>query len=66
VQISINGLELDHKIESSGSWDNYRQAKIGTIELPAGTFQLSAQAAQPLKGYLMDLKEITLTPEIAE
>ncbi|MFT5526414.1 MAG: putative heme-binding domain-containing protein, partial [Pirellulaceae bacterium] len=63
IEISVNGKRIDHKIESTDTWENYRQVKLGVIEIPNGKLQLRAQASKSLQGYLLDLRGIVLTPE---
>lgn len=50
------------KIPSTGGWDTYRKRNIGTITLPAGQQRIAARASKSLKGYVVDLKSVTLTP----
>ncbi len=49
-------------IKATDSWDDYRQNKIGTINLTAGNTQLVFSSAGPLNGFLLDLRAITLIP----
>ena len=49
-------------VESTGSWDRYHQAKIGTMNLPAGPNRIICRSDQDLRGFLMDLRSICLVP----
>jgi putative heme-binding domain-containing protein len=49
-------------VNGTGSWDDYREARVGRIEIPAGTDRISIQAAGPLNGYLFDLRRVVLRP----
>ncbi len=46
----------------AGTWANYRSIFLGEVTLPAGTHRLEFRAAGPVKGALLDLKSVTLTP----
>jgi putative heme-binding domain-containing protein len=58
------GLErLTGKVASTGSWDVYRQAKIGTLTLQAGPQEVVMRSsAAKVRGSLLDLKAIRLVP----
>jgi putative membrane-bound dehydrogenase-like protein len=58
--IEAGSAKLTGKIESTGSWDTYRQEKVGTIQLEAGQQKIVIRATGPLKGYLMDLRGLRL------
>jgi putative membrane-bound dehydrogenase-like protein len=53
---------LSGRIEGTGSWDTYRRVKLGTIQLPAGSQQISFRSDGKLNGDLCDLKAIELDP----
>ncbi|MCH2183322.1 MAG: c-type cytochrome [Mariniblastus sp.] len=61
-QLQIGSESLRGEVESTGSWDQYRQSKVGSLNLPAGPQVVVFRAAAPLEGYLMDLREICLIP----
>jgi putative membrane-bound dehydrogenase-like protein len=57
------GLEqLTGQVARTGSWDVYRQAKVGTITLAAGKQRVSMRSAGKISGAMIDLKEIKLVP----
>ena len=54
---------LHDDVRKTGGWDKYRQEKIGTIALPAGTHRLTLRPdGQRLNGALMDLRSVHLVP----
>jgi hypothetical protein len=54
---------LRGQVAGSGGWDKYRLEKIGILSLAAGTQRLIFRAdAGSLKGALLDLRGIHLTP----
>ncbi len=50
------------RVESTGSWDNYRQAKVGEIVLTAGRQQVTFRSAGRIFYPLIDLKSVKLVP----
>jgi putative membrane-bound dehydrogenase-like protein len=60
--LSVAGQELSGRVESTGSWDNYRSKAIGEIDLPAGSIELQFRSVGPLRTALIDLREIRLAP----
>ena len=46
----------------TGSWDTYQRASVGRLELGPGRTLLTARAAEGLRGYLLDLREVRLRP----
>ena len=54
---------LTGKVVTTGSWDRYRTAQVGEIELPMGQHEVSLRPAGPIKGALIDLKGIKLIPK---
>lgn len=55
--------EIRGRVASTGSWDNFKQVKTGTIALGSGEQRIVIRSAGPLKGYLMDLRGLRLVPE---
>jgi putative membrane-bound dehydrogenase-like protein len=49
-------------VDGTGTWDDYRQKKIGEITLPSGTHRATFRAAKTVKGFLLDLHELRLIP----
>lgn len=55
--------DVTGKVEATGGWDNYKQARIGEIVLAAGAQRLSFKAGRKLNGSaLIDLKSVKLVP----
>jgi putative membrane-bound dehydrogenase-like protein len=54
---------LTGTVESTGSWDNYRSARVGEVVLPAGQQRVTFRPAGALSGdALIDLRSIRLVP----
>jgi putative membrane-bound dehydrogenase-like protein len=52
------------KVAGTGGWDKYRQQKIGTVTLEAGTQRLVLRPdGEGLRGALLDLRGVHLVPE---
>jgi putative heme-binding domain-containing protein len=56
------GERLTGEVAGTGTWDNYRKAKVGEIKLPAGKHKVMFRSAGPIKGALIDLQSIQLAP----
>ena len=54
------------KVESTGSWDQYRTASIGKIRLRSGIQRIRVHSAGPISQFLIDLRKVTLTPQPAK
>jgi putative membrane-bound dehydrogenase-like protein len=53
---------LSGKVESTGSWDAYRQARVGTVEIKAGVQKVALRSAGRINGALLDLRTLRLVP----
>jgi putative membrane-bound dehydrogenase-like protein len=53
---------LTGKVQGTGTWDNYRQTKVGEIALAAGRQQLIFRSVGKPAGALIDLRAIKLMP----
>lgn len=60
--LGVGNKQLEAKVESSGRWDIFRRAKIGQLELAAGTQMVALKPVGEFKTALMDLREIRLIP----
>ena len=60
LQASVN--QMMGTVKSTGSWDNYRQAKVGEIVLAAGRQQVTFRSAGRIFHPLIDLKSVKLVP----
>jgi putative membrane-bound dehydrogenase-like protein len=54
---------LTYRVESTGSWEKYRYARVGEVTLEAGRQSIVVRAQGPLTGALIDLKGIKLVPK---
>jgi hypothetical protein len=50
------------KVQATGSWDNYKRAKVGEVQLHAGRQRVTFRAVGRPAGALIDLKSIELVP----
>jgi putative membrane-bound dehydrogenase-like protein len=60
--LAIGDAKLTHKVNGTASWELYRRVKISTLRLAAGRQDAVMRAEGTIRGALIDLKEIQLTP----
>jgi hypothetical protein len=60
VQAGVN--QMTGTVRSTGSWDTYRQTKVGEIVLTAGRQQVTFRSARRIFHPLIDLKSMKLVP----
>lgn len=61
--LETNKKLLSGKVEKSGSWETFKEKKIGRIKLEKGRHQLAFRSEEPFeKGALLDLRTIKLIP----
>jgi putative membrane-bound dehydrogenase-like protein len=60
LQAGVN--QMTGTVRSTGSWDAYRQAKVGEIVLAAGRQQVTFRSAGRIFHPLIDLKSVKLAP----
>jgi putative membrane-bound dehydrogenase-like protein len=60
LQAGVN--QMTGGVESTGSWDAYRRAKVGEIVLAAGRQQVTFRSAGRIFQPLIDLKSVKLMP----
>jgi putative membrane-bound dehydrogenase-like protein len=60
LQAGVN--QMTGTVRSTGSWDTYRQAKVGEIVLAAGRQQVTFRSAGRIFHPLIDLKSVKLVP----
>ncbi|MBK8000994.1 MAG: VCBS repeat-containing protein [Verrucomicrobia bacterium] len=65
-RFQIGDRAVADKISATGSWDTYRAANFGRIELPGGRQRAVFQPEPGLLGYLVDLLEVRLVPVASE
>lgn len=53
---------LQVTLPDTGGWDRYQRLTLGAFDLPAGRTRLTLRPAGDLRGALMDLREVRLTP----
>jgi len=60
--IQCGASHLKHEVVTTGSWDTYRRAKLGTLDLPEGAQRLIVRPHARIKGAMIDLKSLRLVP----
>ncbi|MCI0377968.1 MAG: HEAT repeat domain-containing protein [Gemmataceae bacterium] len=59
----LAGMEkLVVKVSGTGTWDDYSKAAVGSLVLPRGTVEISMRSRGAIRGALIDLRSIRLTP----
>jgi hypothetical protein len=54
--------QLYGKVTGTGTWDQYRQVRVGELTLTAGEQRLTFRSSGKINGHLIDLRLIRLTP----
>jgi putative membrane-bound dehydrogenase-like protein len=63
VVVDAAGKSLSHRVDKTGSWDDYQDQSIGELELPAGEVRITMKpASRPLPA-LADVKTVMLSPK---
>jgi putative membrane-bound dehydrogenase-like protein len=60
--IELGDQRLSSQVAGTGSWDNYRRVKVGELDLTAGTHRLTFRSQGPIRGALLDLRDVKLAP----
>ncbi|MFO0929347.1 MAG: c-type cytochrome [Gemmataceae bacterium] len=60
--LEADAVLLRGKVESTGTWDDYRQKSVGTLTLPAGSHRLTMRPDGALRGAMIDLRSLRLVP----
>ncbi|MDA9857648.1 c-type cytochrome [Rubripirellula sp.] len=58
----VGDQQVSAPTKETGSWDQYQQMKIGTLYLSQGSQLAVMRATPPLDNFLIDLREVCLTP----
>ena len=61
-QLEAQGTRLEGKIVGTGGWDRYTQVRLGSLAFRKGTGRLTFKSAGPVRGALVDLRQLTLIP----
>lgn len=61
--LTIAGQRLEGVVQSTGTWEVYKQLDVGELLLEPGRYELVVRPAGAPAGYLMDLRGIRLRPE---
>lgn len=62
VRVEIGSAVVKGRVQSTGSWDDYRQLVVGNVRLKKGSAVLTVRGQSPLKNYLFDLRTVRLAP----
>src|SRR5205085_23548 len=62
LAVSTGKSRFTHKVASTGSWDEYRGERIGALQLAAGTQEIVFRSAGTIRGAMVDLKKVELSP----
>ncbi len=60
--LSAGQQQLSGTVSGTGTWDNYRGADIGRLQLPAGKSEILFRSDGPIRSFLIDLRTIILRP----
>jgi putative heme-binding domain-containing protein len=63
VVIQSGDAKVEWRVAGTGRWADYVDKAIGEVELAEGRRQIVARPAAPLRGALIDLKEVKLIPK---
>jgi putative heme-binding domain-containing protein len=58
--LTIGEQRLTGKVAGTGTWENYRQVKVGEVELVAGQQRVVMRSAGPIRSALIDLRVVRL------
>jgi hypothetical protein len=61
-QLELGPQRLTGTVPGTGSWDSYRRHAVGELNLTAGTHRLAFRSQGPIRGALIDLRDVKLTP----
>lgn len=60
--LHIGGQQITGRIAGTGTWDDYRDTKIGRVYLERGTYQASFRSLGAPSNCLIDLRTIVIRP----
>jgi putative heme-binding domain-containing protein len=58
--VEATGAAVTYKVGGTGTWDDYREATIGTLPLPAGEVTVVARPSGEPKSAILDLRTVKL------
>jgi putative heme-binding domain-containing protein len=62
LALEVDRDTLDFKVTGTGAWDDYRSKQVGEVNLGPGPHRLVARPVGPIRGALIDLREVELRP----
>jgi hypothetical protein len=60
--VEVGAESITGRVEATGGWEEYKQAKVGELPLDAAEQRLTVRPAMGFKGILMDLRSVRLIP----
>ncbi len=60
--VELGSQRIGGQVTGTGSWDNYRRIKVGELDVSAGTQRLTFRSQGPVRGALIDLRDVKLAP----
>jgi hypothetical protein len=63
-QLEAGNHRLTATVASTGGWSNYKQVKVGDIELASGKQQVTLRSAGKINGALLELRAVRLVPAV--
>lgn len=60
--VQAGPARITGSVQGTGTWDDYKSATLGEVNLPAGRHTVAFRSAGKIKGALIDLKELRLAP----
>ena len=63
IRLQIGENEIIHAVDNTGTWDQYKTTRIGTLELDEGEHRATVRAMTPITGFVIDLKSLKLVPK---
>lgn len=62
LQVEVGPARLPWTIQPTGTWEQYRQIRIGRMRLEEGRQRLVVRGLMPLRGAILDLRQLRLLP----
>lgn len=65
--LSVGGQRIENKVGGTGTWDDYKTAKVGEVTLSEGRHRLEFLGAGEIRGgALIDLRAIVIRPKASQ
>ena len=60
--LEVGPQRVTGTVVGTGQWENYRRDKVADVQLEPGRYRLGLRSNGRIRGYLIDLRSITLRP----